>query len=201
MPDADADADHGGDDHERSPVDQLVDLFVYAPLGLAMTVRDSLPDLVDKGRQQFASQAAVAKMIGEFGVKQVGKDVRRRLDEVTELLSDLGVFPGARTAPTGPASPSSSPSSTSTSPSSTSSSSGNGRAARPPVDDEPAAPAGPRPDSSGLAIPGYDTLSASQVVQRLAGLSADELEAVRAYEEATRGRRTILSKISQLQSS
>ena len=50
-----------------------------------------------------------------------------------------------------------------------------------------------------LAIPGYDTLSASQVVQRLAGLSADELEAVRDYESGTRGRRTILSKVSQLQ--
>ncbi|MDQ2729587.1 MAG: hypothetical protein M3Y91_17390 [Actinomycetota bacterium] len=50
-----------------------------------------------------------------------------------------------------------------------------------------------------LAIPGYDSLSASQVVQRLAGLAADELEAVRTYEAATRGRRTILARVSQLQ--
>jgi hypothetical protein len=51
-----------------------------------------------------------------------------------------------------------------------------------------------------LAIPGYDSLSASQVVQRLGGLSSEELEAVRQYESTTRGRRTILSKIAQLQS-
>jgi hypothetical protein len=55
----------------------------------------------------------------------------------------------------------------------------------------------PPPDD--LAIPGYDALSASQVVQRLDGLAAGELEAVREYETATRGRRTILSKIAQLQ--
>ena len=56
------------------------------------------------------------------------------------------------------------------------------------------------PLGSDLAIPGYDALSASQVVQRLAGLSPEELEDVRAYELHTRGRRTILNKIAQLQS-
>jgi hypothetical protein len=49
-----------------------------------------------------------------------------------------------------------------------------------------------------LAIPGYDALSASQVVERLDGLDAAELQAVRAYESAHRNRRTILGKIDQL---
>ena len=49
-----------------------------------------------------------------------------------------------------------------------------------------------------LAIPGYDALSASQVVQRLAGLTPEELEAVEAYERSTRGRRTILNRAAQL---
>jgi hypothetical protein len=43
-------------------------------------------------------------------------------------------------------------------------------------------------------------VSAALGVQRLAGLSAEELEDVRDYEAGTRGRRTILSKIAQLQS-
>jgi hypothetical protein len=51
-----------------------------------------------------------------------------------------------------------------------------------------------------LAIPGYASLSASQVVQRLAGLSDEELEAVGAYEASNRGRRTILARVTQLQS-
>jgi hypothetical protein len=53
-------------------------------------------------------------------------------------------------------------------------------------------------ESAELPIPGYDALSASQVVQRLVGLSADELAAVHAYEAAHRQRRTILGKIEQL---
>jgi hypothetical protein len=49
-----------------------------------------------------------------------------------------------------------------------------------------------------LPIPGYDALSASQVVERLIGLSVDELQAVRDYEASHRNRRTILGKIDQL---
>jgi hypothetical protein len=59
--------------------------------------------------------------------------------------------------------------------------------------DTPSAPA-----STELPIPGYDVLSASQVVERLTGLSLAELDAVRSYETANRRRRTILGKIEQL---
>jgi hypothetical protein len=64
------------------------------------------------------------------------------------------------------------------------------------VPDEPM-PEGPAVDE--LAIPDYDSLSASQVVTRLPGLAPAELEGVRAYEVAHRGRKTILNKVSQLQ--
>jgi hypothetical protein len=57
------------------------------------------------------------------------------------------------------------------------------------------------PDVTALPIPGYDTLAASQVVQRLGSLRPDELDLVRRYEVATRGRRTILHRIGQLSSS
>jgi hypothetical protein len=52
--------------------------------------------------------------------------------------------------------------------------------------------------SAALPIPGYDALSASQVVERLIGLAPDELDAVHAYEATHRQRRTILGKIEQL---
>src|SRR5205823_2185120 len=60
--------------------------------------------------------------------------------------------------------------------------------------------AGPPPaemSAAGLPIREYDGLSASQVVSRLTGLPPDELRAVRAYEEARRGRRTILLAIDR----
>jgi len=53
--------------------------------------------------------------------------------------------------------------------------------------------------AQGLPINNYDTLSASQIVPRLAGLRPDELTRVRAYENAHRRRRTILGRIAQLQ--
>ena len=56
----------------------------------------------------------------------------------------------------------------------------------------------PVPVAALLGIPGYDSLSASQVVQRLAGLSNDELLAVGAYETAHRARRTVLTRVNQL---
>jgi hypothetical protein len=77
--------------------------------------------------------------------------------------------------------------------------------AGPATDGPPSAPPPVRraarsgPGADTLAIPGYDSLSASQVLPRLEGLEPGELEAVRVYEEAHRGRRTILGRISQLQ--
>lgn len=78
-----------------------------------------------------------------------------------------------------------------------------------PVVSEPEATPGPAPEPAvstdltvpavdELAIPDYDELSASQVVERLEGLDAGALEAVRRYEAAHRGRNTILGKIAQL---
>jgi hypothetical protein len=76
-----------------------------------------------------------------------------------------------------------------------------------PPEREPGATAGPvphRPQSpapgwDGIEpIPGYDTLSASQVVRRLDGLGEGDLQAIVAYEGATRGRRTIVHRAQQL---
>jgi len=53
--------------------------------------------------------------------------------------------------------------------------------------------------AANLPINNYDTLSASQIVPRLAGLRPEELTRVRSYENAHRRRRTILGRIAQLQ--
>ena len=49
-----------------------------------------------------------------------------------------------------------------------------------------------------LAIPAYDTLSASQVVKLLAGLSDEELLEVQSHERSNRHRATILNRVEQL---
>ena len=154
------------------PGEQLLDLLVYAPLGLLLEARDLIPKLAAKGRQRMGGQVTVARMIGEMAVRQG----QRRAEGVVKRLREQQAG-AARPEPDAPAP-------------------ANGH--RPPFSGAPPADAPPVADAAGLAIPGYDTLSASQVVPRLEGLSPEELEAVRAYEVATRGRKTVITRIDQL---
>jgi hypothetical protein len=181
-------------DDERSPLDGLVDaavdLFVYAPIGLFFEAPTLLPKLAEQGRVH----ANNARLFGQFAVRHGEAEMRRRLEGVEAqaegLLRMFGLLPDEEEA---------------------------ARPAREPVAERPGAVGGSRvvapvarpesgnghapvaPAVDSLAIPDYDSLSASQVVTRLEGLSADELEAVRAYESAHRGRKTILNKVAQLQ--
>lgn len=177
----------------KSPLDQALDLFVYAPLGLALAAREDLPRLAERGRAQAGAQVTIARMLGRFAVSLGRREAEKAVKEVGERLEEvLGDFLGGGNAPAPPPA----------------------RPARPPREPEarptPAASApstiatraqsnGHGPSVESLAIPGYDSLAASQVVQRLAGLSSEELEAVREYEAATRGRKTILNRVAQLQ--
>lgn len=49
-----------------------------------------------------------------------------------------------------------------------------------------------------LPIPTYDALNVSEIVERLDGLTAEELKVVRRYEADTKGRTTVLDKIDAL---
>lgn len=180
---------------KKSRFEQALDLFLYAPLGLALTAREELPRLVEKGRKQFSDQATTARLMGEYAMQEGRRDLEQRAKKVTDTLSGLTGTRNPAPRPTPPQAP--------PAPSAPGPSAAPVPAAPPapaPASSAPVAPAAPRPSDDGLAIPGYDALSASQVVQRLAGLSTEELEAVRAYESATRGRKTILHRVDQLQS-
>lgn len=163
---------------DRKPsVDAALDLLVYAPLGFALEARGLLPKFVERGR----NQVTMARMVGQFAVQQGQAEASKRLgpfqDQVEAVLVDLGVVP--RPAPPRP---------------------------EPVVDPVPVVvpvpdlePEPPAEPAVELAIPDYDSLAASQVVPRLRALDDDELEAVRRYEAAHRGRKTILNRVAQLQ--
>ena len=174
-------------DH-KNPIEQALDVFVYAPLGLLFSARETIPQLAERGRQYVAA----ARAMGEYAVGQ-GRE------QAGQTLSVVGGLAGRRTAParrapepapttrpTPPPPPPPAPEGVEARAEAAGDTGGNGRV--------------PAPNVDTLAIPGYDTLSASQVVQRLGGLSADELEAVRAYEQSSRKRKTILARVQQLQS-
>ena len=163
----------------QDPAEQLLDLLVYAPLGLLLEARDLVPKLAEKGRQRMGGQVTVARMIGEMAVRQG----QRRAEKVVQRLRE-------QPRGTGPDRPGGGAERQT-----------NGHRPESPPAEEPSAPAAAVPDVDSLAIPGYDTLSASQVVPRLEGLSREELDAVRAYEAATRARKTVLTRVDQLRGS
>jgi len=177
----------------KSPLDHAVDLLFYAPVGLAATARDLVPSLVKRGRQEVDPQVGVARMVGQLAVAQGRSQAEKVLDrtfaQAQATLRHLGLL--SDDAPTG-ASPAAEPA-TPPQPAPT----GDGRS---PLRPTPPTPTGTEdvPAAVTLAIPDYESLSASQVVPRLSSLSAEELEAVRAYEDAHRGRKTILNKVTQL---
>jgi hypothetical protein len=208
-------------DDERSPVDHLLDYCVFAPLGFALEAHRLVPDLIDRGR----AQAGVARMVGEFAVKWGSTRVESAVVDVQEQAMDLlrrsGLAPvDDRRRDDAPPKPAPEPSTatgperttddptgaTATSADTTSGAPAAGHADTVPVPTTPGSADGdgtaagdPAVDVATLAIPDYDNLSASQVVPRLDGLTADELEAVRRYERTNRGRKTILNKVHQLQ--
>lgn len=193
------------------PLDTALDLLVYIPVGLALTAAEELPRLADKGRSRVQNQLMMARVVGQFAVNRGRQELERRFtpgpaapgpapvdapvaaeaeppvdfDQMTANGSTNGhvaVLPGADYADV------------------TDEVAVSAVGDLPPAGDlAPAPPAGPAPAAGELAIPGYDSLSASQVLQRLPGLSGAELAAVAAYEHAHRGRRTILNRIDQLQ--
>jgi hypothetical protein len=160
---------------ERSTYGTLLDCFVYAPLGAALVFVDEAPRFVERGRERVDKRVAVARLVGKFAVEEA----RRRLATLPPCRS----CEEDRPAPEG----------------------------RQPAIFTPddTVPTTRSAAASGLAasvvgrelpIPAYDTLAASQVVERLASLTPAELEAVREHEAGTRRRRTVLHRIAQLSS-
>jgi len=175
------------DGHKR-PRDLVADVFVYAPIGLAYEMIETFPKLVSRGRET----ATMARLLGEMAVQKgrhrVGRVVQHVVDQAAPVPADV-VAPNVALPDVDP--------------------DASDEMYLDDLDSDTEQPIVVRHlrrtydlDAAALlAIPDYDSLSASQVVPRLAGLTADELEAVRTYEAAHRARRTILGRVAQLQQS
>ncbi len=198
---------------EHDPIARALELMVYAPLGAALYLRDMGPGFlrmfvsrgraeVDNRQDQVTTRIRHVKGAGEvaiaFGVPMVRKKVEQR-------LASLRPEPPAppRATPGAPPQPAVATAAVGEEPVAEASLPAPVPAAGAPTgiaasNHESHAGNGHGTPEARLAIPGYDALSASQVVERLAGLSAEELAAVREYESGHRRRRTILGKIEQL---
>ncbi len=181
-----ADADDAPSD-EKPLNECIVDLVVYVPAGIALSLAEELPKLAARGRDRLGVQVSSARAVGHFAVKVGANELKRRS---AGLFGSRPSPVAMRTQPTGVAQREHR-------------TGGAGRVSvattgRATATGRPQAGNGHIPEVSTLSIPGFDSLSASQVVQRLDGLNRTELVSVRAYEASTRGRRTILNRVDQL---
>ena len=143
-------------------------MLFFAPVGLAMTVVEDLPGLIDKGRQRVELEIGNARVVGRWWSPRA----RRKWANAwpTLLHQRKRHDRPARTDR-------------------------RHRRLRPPLHPNPP-PTRPTGATVERTFAGYDTLSASQVVRRLESLDADHLRAVQRYEASHRNRRTILSRSS-----
>lgn len=166
----------------KDPLQQLLDVVVYAPVGLLTLAQKELPQLIATGRTRIDNQLTLAKFVGKMAVAKGRSSVEKRLeaaersrqhDVIESPLAPAIDVEGATLA----------------------------EVIVEAVADELEHPHAdqPVPDSAELPIEGYDSLAASQVVLRLGSLTGGELDTVRRYESENRNRRTILGKINQLQ--
>lgn len=197
-------------------VEQALDAFLYAPIGLLFDGPARFPKLVRNGRSQVTN----ARMMGQFAVQMGQAEVTKRTADldgpVLDLLRGLGIAPtpAPAPAPTPTEAPAPDPEPAKAPVTRTTKKTAATKAPKKAVAkkastrktstkqaraQKPAAQkAVAKPSPAELPITDYDSLSASQVVSRLRGLSEAQLEDVRAYETATRGRKTILNKVQQL---
>ena len=54
----------GGDGAERGPLRRTLDVCVFAPVGMAVTLAEELPEFVDKGRRRVQLKLGNAKVVG-----------------------------------------------------------------------------------------------------------------------------------------
>jgi hypothetical protein len=155
-------------------------LALVVPVEISGRLIEAVPAVVDKvppAAERVRREIVLARFLGKLAVDQGLRELRSRLAPPQgDAMSEH---------------PAASPD----------------RATSAPADPEvavanphPGPDAAVAPASDTLALADYDHLSSAQVVAKLSGLDAGELDAIETYERSGRHRRTVLGKIDQLRS-
>lgn len=157
--------------HQDSSADkQLLDLLVYAPVGIALEAVDNLPKYVERGRSQVTIGRFLARTVAKRGSSTVENLAERFVSDASQVVVDIF---GIDLRPDG-----------------------EGVKAAEEAVVEPTAQV--EPADAELPIAEYDSQAAAQIVKLLGQLTSEELDAIEAHETDGRGRVTILRKIAQL---
>ncbi len=184
-------------EEEATPLQRALDLLVFAPVGIALTVAEDLPGLIGKGHRRFETDVQNARIVGRIVVAQGQRHLVERVGKLLHLTSSDGTDDASDpTAPTAPTAPTDGRSAEGA-PKAQGAGATAVVAARPTPSPKPEADPADELIVEG-ALAGYDTLSASQVVRRLESLGPADLEALKRYEASHRNRHTILNRAHQI---
>ena len=209
----------------ENPVEQLIELLVYAPIGLLYEYDDVLPKLIRRGK----SQVQLARVIGQMAVKgrqgdptaAVGEVAGMATNAVARLITDLGSQIGLapRDDESAAGEGSEAPRSDSDRQRGVESESGSEQSMesepeeaeasefQPERSESQAEAAVPRDAADGLdqvedeplPVAGYDGLTAREIIGLLDDLSPAQRDRIRAHEEQGRNRKTVLAKLDRLE--
>jgi hypothetical protein len=93
---------------QRPLFEKVLDLVVYAPVGLAVQLGTDVPTLVATGRTRVTERVQVARWVGEMAVTYGRQQIERRLATVSDdhhVLEPLVAMPLAAVAASVPAHP------------------------------------------------------------------------------------------------
>ncbi|MFV0256928.1 MAG: hypothetical protein ACK5PP_00565 [Acidimicrobiales bacterium] len=207
------------DEPSDHPLEPLIELFVYAPIGFIYEYEEVLPQLIRRGRSQVQLARFFGRMAAERGGAGGGDATGADLDvgsllttaasTVTRLLKDVDAAMQTldrRDAERAATAPQDGVAGRHDGPGQDGAESGgaDGTVDDRPRPDDPEDEAGGElsvPDAGGVAdlgIDGYDDLTARTIIELLDELSPQQRAAVAAHETANRGRKTVLAKLARL---
>ena len=76
-------------DKDSTSNEALVDLLVYAPVGIALEALDNLPKYVERGKSQVTLGRFVAKTVAKRGSTMAEGVGERVLNEVGQVIVDV----------------------------------------------------------------------------------------------------------------
>lgn len=165
------------EDKGANPAEQLIELLVYAPVGLLYDYQDVLPKLIKRGK----SQVQLARVMGQMAANRGQNDPTGAVGDManlasgllakllTEIGSQIGLAPPAEAPADEPTA----------------------RAAAPEFEDQP-------DQDKPLPIARYDELTAREIIPLLEDLDPGQRARIRAHEATNRNRKTVLAKLDRL---
>jgi hypothetical protein len=159
-------------DSAVDPVEQLLDLILYAPIGLVAKGIDAVPELAQRGRVN----AANARVIGQFALGATNAKARSAISDAEQHIAAFLAIIADSASPKRAATSEKAEGSTTAGQSTTDAS-----------------------DAVEDIISGYDAMTAAQVLPLLTTLDQTQRDRVEHYERSHRARKTILHRLRQLQ--